>query len=78
MANQSALGGVKRHSSGVKHFLEGVEKNLGGFSPPNPPQKIHPWCQWLGHKSEFTFNLVLSAVDVSLEIHLECCLKNGL
>ena len=47
IANQSAPGGVKQNSGGVKHFLEGVRKNLGGFTPPppaNPPlQKIHPW-----------------------------------
>ena len=30
LANQSAPGGVKRNSSGVKYFLEGVKKNLGG------------------------------------------------
>ena len=24
--------GVKQNSSGVKHFLEGVKKNLGGFN----------------------------------------------
>ena len=30
MANQRAPGGVKRNSSGVKHFLEGYKKNLGG------------------------------------------------
>ena len=30
MANQSAPGGVKRNSSGVKHFLKGVKKNLEG------------------------------------------------
>ena len=32
MANQSAPGGVgvKQHSSEVKHFLKGVEINLGG------------------------------------------------
>ena len=30
--------GVKRNSSGVKLFLEGVKKNLGGLTPPeNPP-----------------------------------------
>ena len=29
--NQSAPGGVKQNSSGVKHFLEGVKKNLGGI-----------------------------------------------
>ena len=30
---------VKRNSSGVKHFLEGVKKNLGGsYPPPNPPE----------------------------------------
>ena len=29
--------GVKQNSSGVKHFLEGVKKNLGGFNPPYPP-----------------------------------------
>ena len=31
--------GVKRNSSGVKLFLEGVKKNLGGLTP----QKIRPW-----------------------------------
>ena len=43
--------GVKRHSSGVKHFLKGDEKNLGGVTSPNPPpaenlpmQKGRSWC----------------------------------
>ena len=39
MANQTAPEGVKRHSSGVKHSQRGVEKNLGGVNPPNPPRK---------------------------------------
>ena len=31
MANMAKCArGVKRHSSGVKHFLKGVKKNLGG------------------------------------------------
>ena len=30
IVNQSAPVGVKRHSGGVKHFLRGVNKNLGG------------------------------------------------
>ena len=34
VANQSGPGGVKQNSSGIKHFLEGVKKNLGGFNPP--------------------------------------------
>ena len=38
MANQSAPGGVERNSSGVKHFLKGAKKNLGGFNPLNPPE----------------------------------------
>ena len=25
---------VERNSSGVKHFLKGVKKNLGGFNSP--------------------------------------------
>ena len=32
-------GGVKRHFSGVKHFLKGFKKNLGGFITPSPPRK---------------------------------------
>ena len=40
IANQSAPGGVKRHSSGVKHFPKGVKKNLGGgLTAPNPSRK---------------------------------------
>ena len=33
MGNKSAPGGggVKQHSSGIKHFLERVKKNLGGI-----------------------------------------------
>ena len=38
MASQSVPGRVKQNSSGVKHFLEGVKKNLGGCNPPNPPE----------------------------------------
>ena len=30
--------GVKRNSSRVKHFLKGVEKNLGGLTPLTPPE----------------------------------------
>ena len=38
--------GVKQNSCGVKHFPEGVKKNVGGVNPPNPPpQKIRPWIQ---------------------------------
>ena len=36
MANQSGPkgeGGVKQHSSRVKHFLKGVKINLGGLTP---------------------------------------------
>ena len=35
--------GVKQHSSGVKHFLRRVKKNLGGFNPPNllPRKSTH-------------------------------------
>ena len=44
MANQSAPGGggVERNSSGVKHFVKGVKKNLGGFKPPLTPPKNPP------------------------------------
>ena len=33
--------GVKQNSSGVKHFLKGVKKNLGagGLTPLNPPPR---------------------------------------
>ena len=30
-------GGVKQNSSGVKHFLEGVKKNLGEFNQTLEP-----------------------------------------
>ena len=36
MANQSVPGGVKRHSSGVNHFLEGLRKIWREFNPPPP------------------------------------------
>ena len=32
--------GVEQNSRGVKHFLKGIKKNLGGLTPPpNPPRK---------------------------------------
>ena len=31
MSNQSVPAGVKQHCSGVKHFLKGFKKSLGGF-----------------------------------------------
>ena len=37
MANRS-VPGVKRHSSGIKHILKGLKKNLGGFNPLTPPE----------------------------------------
>ena len=37
MTNPKCTRGVKRHSSGVKHVPKGVKKNLGGLTPPNPP-----------------------------------------
>ena len=39
MSNESVRGGggVKQHSSGVKHFLKLVKKNLGGLPPYPPP-----------------------------------------
>ena len=37
--------GVKPNSSGVKHFLEGVKKHLGGFNPPTPtPENLPMHC----------------------------------
>ena len=46
MSNESVRGGgVKQHSSGVKHFLKLVKKNLGGLPPYPPPLlEIHLWC----------------------------------
>ena len=38
MASQSAPREVKQHFSGVKHFLKGVEKNLGGVKPLTPSE----------------------------------------
>ena len=32
--------GVKRNSSGIKHFLKGVMKNLGGLTPLTPPENL--------------------------------------
>ena len=39
MASQSAPREVKQHFSGVKHFLKGVEKNLGGGLNPLTPSE---------------------------------------
>ena len=57
---------VKRHSSGVKHFLKGVKKNLGGgltpLTPPeNPPMYKRSVSELLGqpcNKSDIPVNLV--------------------
>ena len=58
--------GVKRNSSGVKHFLKGVKKNLGGLTPPNPPPRksVHA----MAFRQEVS---VIWQDDV-----LQCCLDN--
>ena len=46
---------VRQNSGGVKHFLEGVKKNLGGFNPPNPPPENPPMVKVPLETTNFLF-----------------------
>ena len=56
MAKQSAPGRVKQHSSGVKHFLEGLRKIYEGFNPPpvTPPGNLPMVQRQVGRAINFS------------------------
>ena len=71
MAKQSAPGRVKQHSSGVKHFLEGLRKIYEGFNPPpNPPRKSAHGAKMSGKGHQLFLSSFLSMLRGQLFVLL--------
>ena len=59
--------GVKRNSSGVKHFLKGVKKNLGGLTPLTPQKSAHEYVIVIRYTSKIAYSNLFRAIENSIE-----------